>query len=171
LFLETWKQILNPIQIAKCRQIARNFETIQLKLTQGHLTFIHGDVKSPNIFYDDQKDIHFIDWQHCAIGKGAQDLIFFIIESFEIQNIQYIFPLFKNYYYKKLLEHGVKNYSYREFEIDVKDALYYIPFFTAIWFGTIPNDELIDPSFPFFFISKLFYLIEGEPRIPQLPPS
>ena len=29
-----------------------------------------------------------------------------------------------------------------------------------MWFGTIPNDELIDKTFPYFFILKLFYLIE-----------
>ena len=27
-------------------------------------------------------------------------------------------------------------------------------------FGTTPQDELIDKNFPYFFISKLFYLIE-----------
>jgi beta-phosphoglucomutase len=160
-FIEKWSKILNPNQIEMFQHIASNFENIQLKMSQGHLTFIHGDIKSPNIFYDINNNINLIDWQHCAIGKGTQDLIFFVIESFEIQNIKYIFPLFKNYYYKKLLEYGVKNYSYEEFEIDLKDALCYIPFFTAVWFGTIPNDELIDPCFPYFFISKLFYLMEN----------
>jgi len=45
---------------------------------------IHGDIKSPNIFYDTKCGFepYFLDWQHCAIGKGAQDLIFFIIEKF-----------------------------------------------------------------------------------------
>lgn len=160
-FIEKWGKILNPNQIEMFQHIASNFENIQLKMSQGHLTFIHGDIKSPNIFYDINNNINLIDWQHCAIGKGTQDLIFFVIESFEIQNIKYIFPLFKNYYYKKLLEYGVKNYSYEEFEIDLKNALCYIPFFTAVWFGTIPNDELIDPCFPYFFISKLFYLMEN----------
>lgn len=159
-FIEKWNIILNSKQIEMFKHIANNFEKIQLKLSQGHLTFIHGDIKSPNIFYDINNDINLIDWQHCAIGKGTQDLIFFIIESFEIQNIKFIFPLFKNYYYKKLLEYGVKNYSYDEFENDLKDALCYMPIFTAVWFGTIPNDELIDHCFPYFFISKLFYLLE-----------
>jgi hypothetical protein len=31
-----------------------------------------------------------------------------------------------------------------------------VPFFTAVWFGSMPEDELIDKNFPFFFIQKLF---------------
>jgi hypothetical protein len=69
-----------------------------------------------------------------------------------------VYPLFKNYYYKKLLENGICGYNYKEYESDLKDSIYYIPFFTAIWFGTTPSDELIDKNFPFFFIQKLFYL-------------
>ena len=47
----------------------------------------------------------------------------------------------------------IKNY-------DIYDAICYVPFFTSIWFGTTPQDELIDKNFPYFFISKMFYLIE-----------
>jgi hypothetical protein len=103
---------------------------------------------------------YFIDWQHCAIGKGVQDLVFFIIESFDISNIKLVFGLAKQYYYKKLLEYGVTNYSYGEYIVDLNHAICYIPFFTSVWFGTIPQDELIDKNFPYFLINKLFYLLE-----------
>jgi hypothetical protein len=39
-------------------------------------------------------------------------------------------------------------------------SLYYIPIFTSVWFGTISQDELIDKNFPYFLITKLFYLID-----------
>jgi len=71
-----------------------------------------------------------------------------------------IFSLTKEYYYKKLLEYGVSNYSCEEYENDINDAICYIPFFTSVWFGTIPQDELIDKNFPYFLISKMFYLLE-----------
>jgi hypothetical protein len=60
------------------------------------------------------------------------------------------------YYYKKLMEYGVVHYSYEEYQSDITDAIGYIPFFTSVWFGTVPNDELIDKNFPYFFINKLF---------------
>jgi beta-phosphoglucomutase-like phosphatase (HAD superfamily)/choline kinase len=163
LFKHNWFKILNNYQQKKCDEIYTNFNKIQECFSTGnHLTFIHGDIKSPNIFYDveNNNEPYFIDWQHCAIGKGVQDLIFFIIESFDIKNIKSVFNLLKEYYYKKIVEYGVTNYSFEEYENDIKNALSYIPFFTSIWFGTTPQDELIDKNFPYFFISKMFYLIE-----------
>ena len=74
--------------------------------------------------------------------------------------IENIFFLGKHYYYQKIVECGVKDYSLREYERDLFDALCYIPFFTCIWFGTVPQDELIDKNFPYFLITKLFYLLE-----------
>lgn len=163
LFKNNWFKILNNYQIKKCDEIYKNFHKIQEKFSYGKdLTFIHGDIKSPNIFFDIENgyEPYFIDWQHCAIGKGVQDLIFFIIESFDIVNIKSIFYLTKEYYYKKLLEYGVTDYLFEEYENDINDALSYIPFFTSIWFGTIPQDELFDKNFPYFLISKMFYLFE-----------
>jgi hypothetical protein len=162
-FKNKWYPILNKFQISKCDEIFNNFNNIQKRFSMGdNLTFIHGDIKSPNIFYDVENNYepYFIDWQHCAIGKGVQDLIFFIIESFNINNINSIFYLTKYYYYMKLQEFGITNYSFEEYENDIYDAICYIPFFTGVWFGTIPHDELIDKNFPYFLISKMFYLIE-----------
>jgi HAD superfamily hydrolase (TIGR01509 family) len=163
IFKKNWQKILNIKQTQKCDEIYKNFSKIQDTISNSHnLTFIHGDIKSPNIFYDVENGYEpwFIDWQHCGIGLGTQDLIFFIIESFDITNIKSIFNLTKEYYYKKLLEYGVKNYSYEQYEKDLYYSICYIPFFTSIWFGTTPQDELIDKNFPYFFINKLFYLIE-----------
>ena len=162
LFKMKWFNILNDMQKNECEYIFNNFQKIQNNFSEGnHLTFIHGDIKSPNIFYDIEKDYepYFIDWQHCAIGKGVQDLIFFIIESFDITNIKCVFKLLKNYYYKKIIEYGIKNYTLQEYENDIYDAVCYIPFFTSIWFGTISQDDLIDKNFPYFLITKMFYLI------------
>jgi hypothetical protein len=163
LFKTKWFKILNKNQQNTCNDIYHNFSNIQQHFSKGNnLTFIHGDIKSPNIFYDNTNNYepYFIDWQHCAIGKGVQDLIFFIIESFDITNINQIFHITKYYYYKKLIEYGVINYSFEEYEDDIYKSISYIPFFTSIWFGTTPQDELIDKNFPYFFISKMFYLLE-----------
>jgi len=160
LFKNKWFKNLNDNQQKICDKIYNNFNNIQNIFSIGNnLTFIHGDIKSPNIFFDTDEP-YFIDWQHCAIGKGVQDLVFFIIESFDIKNIKHIYNLLKYYYYTKLFEYGVKNYSFKEYELDLYDAVCYIPFFTSIWFGTTPQDELIDKNFPYFFINKMFYLLE-----------
>ena len=163
LFKQKWYNLLTSYQIQKCDEIYKNFNTIQSRFSDNNnFTLIHGDIKSPNIFYDTKNNYepYFIDWQHCAIGKGCQDLIFFIIESFDIENSIRIFNMLKEYYFKKLSEYGVTNYSYEEYETDLYYSICYVPFFTSIWFGSMPQDELIDKNFPYFFITKLFNLIE-----------
>jgi HAD superfamily hydrolase (TIGR01509 family) len=162
IFKNKWFKNLTLKQKEICNKIHIDFFNIQSSFSIGNnLTFIHGDIKSPNIFYDINNNYEpfFIDWQHCCIGKGVQDLIFFVLESFDIINIKNIFYLTKYYYYQKLLEYGIKNYCFDEYEKDIYNAICYIPFFTSIWFGTTPQDELIDKNFPYFLISKMFYLI------------
>ena len=160
-FIHKWKCFCNPHIINTLNHILSNFTLIQQNLSSNYLTLIHGDIKSPNIFYDINNNFepYFLDWQHCAIGKGTQDLIFFIIESFNIDNLPHLYPLFINYYYTKLIEKDNSNYSYSVFIKDLHNSLCYIPFFTAIWFGTIPEDELIDKNWIYFFIQKLLFLI------------
>ncbi len=163
-FKKKWSNILTDKQIEKATYIVDNYQYIQNKMSEGNLTLCHGDVKSPNIFYKELDnniyEPYFIDWQYVSIGKGVQDLVFFMIESFEITKINLYKNIFKNYYYVKLLEYGVKNYSIDEYNHDYEYASYYFPFFVAIWFGTLNDDELIDKNFPFFFIQRLFNFYE-----------
>lgn len=162
LFLEKWSHILTRNELILAEKLRTEFHSVQERLSNGHLTMIHGDVKSANLFYDACNNYMpiFMDWQYVAIGKGVQDLIFFLIESFEMDNTRLYYPIFKNYYYQKLRENGVADYSYAEYERDLYDAVGYFPFFVATWFGTTPSDELIDPNFPFFFIRKLFSFLD-----------
>jgi HAD superfamily hydrolase (TIGR01509 family) len=162
LFQTKWFPLFTEQQRETCNQIYHSFEEIQQRFSEGnHLTFIHGDIKSPNIFYDtnNENEPYFIDWQHCGIGKGVQDLVFFIIESFDITQVKTMLQLGKHYYYRKIMEYGISNYTMEEYEKDIYDAICYIPFFTSIWFGTVPQDELIDKNFPYFFIKKMICLI------------
>lgn len=85
-------------------------------------------------------------------------LVVFILESFDIQHLSLIYDILTGYYYKKIIEYGITSYTYEEYRGDLDDALWYIPFFTCVWFGTIPQDELIDKNFPYFLITKLFHL-------------
>jgi hypothetical protein len=66
-------------------------------------------------------------------------MIFYVLDNLEITDMDNIYIIYKN-----------------DYETDFINASYYFPFFVAIWFGTISEDELIDKSFPFEFIKKLF---------------
>jgi thiamine kinase-like enzyme len=162
VFLAKWRHILSESQIEAATQIANNFTEIQDSLSRANLTLCHGDVKSANIFYKitENKEPVFIDWQYIVYGKGVQDLVFFMIESFDKDTIRQYRDLFKEHYYTRLCENGVV-YDRSEYETDFKNAIHYFPFFVAMWFGTISEDELIDKSFPREFIQKLFSFISN----------
>lgn len=165
IFYKNWKNTIGENIMKILENIVQKFDKIQNNLSNEHLTLCHGDVKSPNIFYKkigNSFDPYFIDWQYLSIGKGIQDIVFFMIESFDTETIKLYYDLFKNYYYIKLIEYGVKNYNKEIYENDFLNAICYFPVFVAIWFGTIPYDELIDKNFPFFFIKKLTSFIEIE---------
>jgi thiamine kinase-like enzyme len=163
IFKNKWSHILSNDQIKSAFQIVQNFSEIQNHLSSTNLTLCHGDIKSANIFYkligESLYEPYFIDWQYVIMGKGVQDLVFFMIESFDIETINKYKNLFKEYYYVKLIEFGVNSYSMDEYQIDFDYSIKYFPFFVAIWFGTLNEDELIDKNFPFFFIQKLFNFI------------
>jgi HAD superfamily hydrolase (TIGR01509 family) len=164
IFITKWKHILKDSTIEKLQNIVDNFNNIQEYLSKDNLTLCHGDVKSGNIFYrkiyNNGYIPYFIDWQYIANGKGIQDIVFFIIESFDIEHIKEYTDLFKKYYYIKLKEYGINNYSWDDYIKDFNYSIYYFPFFVAIWFGTTHTDDLIDVSFPFIFIQKFLYFIE-----------
>jgi hypothetical protein len=83
-----------------------------------------------------------------------------MIESYDIDKIDNYVPIFKNYYYTKLIEYNIKDYDIKNYEKDFINSICYYPFFVSIWFGITPEEDLIDKNFPFFFIQKLFNFIE-----------
>jgi len=167
LFKSKWSYLLTTQQLNISDKIVKNFQKIQNNLSDKNLTLCHGDVKSLNLFYknvSNDKELpsyipYFIDWQYISNGKGVQDIVFLMIESYDIEKIKLYIPLLKNYYYVKLLEYGITNYSYNDYEKDFINAICYYPFFVGIWFGITPEEDLIDKNFPFFYIQKLFNFI------------
>lgn len=160
LFKEKWTTIMKPNQLEMGEKIVGSFNSIQKHLSRDPLTLCHGDVKSPNIFFNQKYEPYFIDWQYIIAGKGTQDLVFLMIESFSQKHISRIGNTLKEYYYLSLLEQGVADYSKESYEIDFQVSICYFPFFVAMWFGTTPTEQLIDINFPFFFIQKLFSFME-----------
>lgn len=161
-FEKSWSFLLNQKQIFIGRKIVENFGVIQSNLSKDNLTICHGDVKYGNILFERCNDSYepiFIDWQYISIGKGIQDIIFLLIESYEMDVLNLYKEVFIQYYYCELIKNGV-NYEFKDYQKDIKDAASFFPFFVAIWFGTTPRDELIDINFSYFFIQKYFKFIE-----------
>ncbi|CAD7946711.1 unnamed protein product [Amoebophrya sp. A120] len=79
-----------------CVKIAENYEKIAHLLSTFPLSFVHGDLKSPNIFYQkaglsgmmsssfansDKVEPVLCDWQYIHLNKGVSDIAFLLVES------------------------------------------------------------------------------------------
>lgn len=160
-FYEKWNFMMSDSIKETCTYIVDHFDEIEKYMCKGQRTLCHGDFKAPNIFFHPEtKECTLIDWQYVTFGKGAQDLVFFLIESFDISNMTVAFKEYMLSYYFLLINQKHKGYDYEEFRRDIRMSSYYFPFFIAIWFGTMDIDSLLDKNFPFFFIQRLFHFYE-----------
>lgn len=166
-FQDKWKFILKENHIKIIGKSIENFEKIQEYLSKGKLSLCHGDVKTLNMFFEKcqylDKTVYdpiFIDWQYIVNGKGVQDVVFFLIESFNVDSIKQNHALIKEYYYIKCLENGMRDYCKEEYIRDFTCSILHFPLFVSLWFGTLSQEDLIDKNFPFFFIQKFLCIID-----------
>ena len=96
-----------------------------------------------------------MDWQYTIEGKGVQDIIFLIIESFSVDNIEKYCKNILNYYYDNIMKHNPNlSYTKQEYLDDIRDSICCFPLLVAIWFGSAKEEDLIDKEFPYNFIQK-----------------
>jgi beta-phosphoglucomutase-like phosphatase (HAD superfamily) len=160
VFLDRWNFILKESDKSKLITISSKFDKIKECLSVNNLTLCHGDLKSPNIFFKSNGKPCFLDWQYIVEGKGVQDIIFMLIESFDIPDINIKKDLLIQYYFQKIIEQGIK-YKKKDFERDVILSTCFFPMVVCIWFGTVNTDELIDKNFPFRFVSKFLNFLNS----------
>ena len=138
------------------KAIVDSFAWVQDELSSKPHTFNHGDVKPPNMFMMPGEHPAFIDWQYTAVGKGCQDVVFFLIEGYEIEECRRLEPLVLAHYHASLVHNGILDYSLDDLKRDWQLACMHFPFYVAMWFGTTPDEALVDPSFPRRFVPRAF---------------
>lgn len=131
--------------------IFNNFHNIINMASKYPLSFCHGDLKSPNIFYKNNEEPYFLDWQYIHLNKGISDIAFLLVESIDFDKITV--ELVINYYYKLL--NNKRKIEYKIFLNDLKNALCIFPFFVCVWFNSEDSDKLLDPVFPIKFMKNL----------------
>jgi thiamine kinase-like enzyme len=77
----------------------------------------HGDLRSDNIIQPTDEGGHFavIDWQLAGKGDPVNDIARWLVQSISIEDRRETEQELLKLYHDKLIEHGVKGYSYRTF--------------------------------------------------------
>jgi beta-phosphoglucomutase-like phosphatase (HAD superfamily) len=151
LFKNNIKYILNDNEKEILEKIYNNIDKIFEEASEYPLNFCHGDLKSPNIFYKNNIEPIFLDWQYIHLNKGISDIVFLLVESieFDSKTVQIVI----DFYYKL---YNQNNYiSYENYMNDLKNALCIFPFFVCVWFNSETKEKLIDPIFPIKFLKNL----------------
>jgi len=151
IFENNVKYILNNNEKNIIKKIYNNIDKIYDEASCFPLSFCHGDLKSPNIFYKNDTEPIFLDWQYIHLNKGVSDIVFMLVESieFDIMTVE----LVVNFYYK--LQNESHSISYDTYMNDFKNALCIFPFFVCVWFNSESGDKLLDPVFPIKFMKNL----------------
>ena len=146
LFIKKWEtrdarraRELPPEAFAAGEAIMHSFAWIQDELSKKPHTFNHGDVKPPNMFMMPNSVPAFIDWQYTAVGKGCQDILFFLIEGYTIEECRRLEPLAMKHYHAALCTYGVQDYSFADLQRDWKLAAMHFPFY-------VPAGRAVRPS-------------------------
>ena len=150
-FMKKNKVILGDNEQRILNNINVNFDNILDKASSFPLSFCHGDLKSPNIFYKDNNEPYFLDWQYIHLNKGISDITFLLVESIDFD--PFIVDIVIKYYYKLMSE--TRKISWDEYMVDFKNALCIFPFFVCVWFNSEDSDKLLDPVFPIKFMKNL----------------
>ena len=139
----------------KIEIIINKYSIILNNLSTFPLILCHGDLKSPNIFYKNNFEPYFLDFQYINFSKGTTDIIFLLCESLKFdKNItELVF-----YYYYNLIKNNYK--SYDEYLNDIKLSLCAFPLFVCIWFNTEDINKLNDKSFPLRFMKNFINYFE-----------
>jgi len=151
IFENNVKYILNDNEKNIIKKIYKNIDKIYDEASCFPLSFCHGDLKSPNIFYKNDTEPIFLDWQYIHLNKGVSDIVFMLVESIEFDIITV--ELVVNFYYK--LQNESHSISYDTYMDDFKNALCIFPFFVCVWFNSESGDKLLDPVFPIKFMKNL----------------
>ena len=150
-FEKNVKYILSNNEKNIIKKIYDNINKIYDEASCFPLNFCHGDLKSPNIFYKNNTEPIFLDWQYIHLNKGVSDIVFLLVESIEFDIM--IVELVVNFYYK--LQNETHPISYDTYMNDFKNALSIFPFFVCVWFNSESGDKLLDPVFPIKFMKNV----------------
>lgn len=157
LFREKWGGRILPSTLTLLDHAVDSFSKAEKYLLSVPQTLLHGDLKFPNIFWDEHSNGEpiFIYWQYAGPGHGIEDIIFLLIESSSKVDFSNLARILIDAYFDKLQQVEGDKYTQHQRELLVCCALAGFPLFVAVWFGTIDASRLTNKNFPFLYIMRL----------------
>ena len=92
-------------------RVTPHVPAIKSRLATSPTTFLHGDLRLDNIFFDPQRGVKLIDWQAVRAGRGACDLAYFLSTSLPVEDRRRWQTQLVETYVQTLSDNGVTGYT------------------------------------------------------------
>jgi hypothetical protein len=92
-------------------------------------TLVHGDVRLDNVMFGEEEGHHsivLVDWQAIMVSNPLQDLAYLVSQNVRTEDRRAHEDELLHHYYDRLLERGVKDYSFEQCVDDYDVAVLYL---------------------------------------------
>ncbi|MEP7021642.1 MAG: phosphotransferase [Pseudonocardiales bacterium] len=134
-FTRSWPSLLQKLSIPVTSQISEMGEWIEQNLhaaattlfDSGLRTLIHNDVQADNLFFRDDGEVIFIDWQLATYARCVIDVAFWIRGQLEPEIRRPVEPQLLRLYHDALVANGVRDYGFEQCRSDYELATVLAP--------------------------------------------
>ena len=103
---------LSPRAMAIAERFRTKIIATEDAFTTPPMTIAHGDLRYDNLFFDANGEMAVADWQIVLRARGTYDVAYFLSQSVSPEDRRASEMEILHSYHEKLLEHGVKDYSF-----------------------------------------------------------
>ncbi len=126
---------------SRAMAIAERFKTriiaTEDAFTTPPMTIAHGDLRYDNLFFSHDGEMAVADWQIIVRARGPYDIAYFMSQSVDPADRKSSEMEILHSYHEKLLEHGVRDYSFDECFNDYRRAAMFCLVYPVISGGNL----------------------------------
>jgi aminoglycoside/choline kinase family phosphotransferase len=124
--------------------IAENMTAFADRLAEPPVTYLHGDFRADNLFFDQKSktpEIWAIDWQITCVGSAVFDAAYFISQSVDLGGSDSAERTLLETYHKTLISCGVTDYSFERCLLDYRRSVVYGLVYVVIACGFLSEGD------------------------------
>ncbi|MDP9182877.1 MAG: ecdysteroid 22-kinase family protein, partial [Actinomycetota bacterium] len=111
--------------LATLAEWAPRWPEVLSRCDEGPRTFVHNDCRLDNIFFREDGEPVFIDWQLPACTRGTQDVSYLLSGSLQPDVLREHWEALLRHYYDRLQAAGVTDYSWEQCLVHYRQSLLY----------------------------------------------
>jgi hypothetical protein len=136
-FVRIFGDRLSPQAMAIAERLKTKIVALEDIFASGPVTIVHGDLRYDNLFFSDEGEMAIADWQIITRARGAYDIAYFMSQSVNPDDRRAVEMDVLRAYHEKLMEHGVRDYSFDQCFNDYRLTAMFCLVYPVIAGGTL----------------------------------